>query len=77
MARLVVTGSVTGLGRDAAANLLDDGHEVVIQARSRDRLSAAQDLVDRGAVSVIGDLSNPTETRRVAEQVNKLPRSTR
>jgi NAD(P)-dependent dehydrogenase (short-subunit alcohol dehydrogenase family) len=33
MARIVITGSAEGLGRAAAQNLLDDGHEVVYPGR--------------------------------------------
>jgi len=76
MARIFVTGSADGLGRAAARSLLDDGHEVVVHARSVARLGAVRDLVDRGAASVVGDLADPEETRAVAEQVNRLGRMT-
>ncbi|MDT7580219.1 MAG: hypothetical protein QOK35_1483 [Pseudonocardiales bacterium] len=74
MARIVITGSADGLGRAAAQSLLDDGHEVVVHARSDARLAAVRDLVDRGAASVVGDLADLDETRGVAEQVNRLGR---
>ena len=38
MARVFITGSADGLGRAAAQTLLNDGHEVVVHARNRDRL---------------------------------------
>jgi NAD(P)-dependent dehydrogenase (short-subunit alcohol dehydrogenase family) len=72
MARIVVTGSADGLGRAAAQNLLDDGHEVVVHVRSKARLAAVRDLIDRGASFVVGDLADLDETRGVAEQVNRL-----
>jgi NAD(P)-dependent dehydrogenase (short-subunit alcohol dehydrogenase family) len=62
MARVFVTGSAGGLGLAAAADLLDQGHEVVIHARSRSRLTAAGNLVARGAAAVVGDLSSVEET---------------
>ena len=34
MARIFITGSADGLGRAAAATLLDAGHELVVHARS-------------------------------------------
>jgi NAD(P)-dependent dehydrogenase (short-subunit alcohol dehydrogenase family) len=74
MARVLVTGSADGLGRAAAQNLLDDGHQVVVHARSDARLAAVSDLVDRGAASVVGDLADADDTRGVAEQVNRLGR---
>jgi NAD(P)-dependent dehydrogenase (short-subunit alcohol dehydrogenase family) len=71
-ARVLVTGSADGLGRAAAHTLLERGHEVVVHARNRDRLTAVHDLLDRGAAAVVGDLSDPEETREVAGQVNRL-----
>src|SRR3954453_18556479 len=74
LARIFITGSVDGLGRAAAQALLDDGHEVVVHARNRDRLTAVRDLVERGAATVVGDLSDEGGTRDVADQVNDLGR---
>jgi NAD(P)-dependent dehydrogenase (short-subunit alcohol dehydrogenase family) len=71
-ARVLVTGSADGLGRAAAQTLLEQGHEVVVHARNRDRLTAVRDLLDRGAAAVVGDLSDLQETRGVAGQVNRL-----
>jgi NAD(P)-dependent dehydrogenase (short-subunit alcohol dehydrogenase family) len=73
-ARVFITGSADGLGRAAAQTLLEQGHEVVVHARNRDRLTAMRDLVERGAVVVVGDLSDPEETRDVAGQVNRVGR---
>ena len=39
MARVFITGSTDGLGRAAAQSLMDQGHEVVLHARSEERLS--------------------------------------
>jgi NAD(P)-dependent dehydrogenase (short-subunit alcohol dehydrogenase family) len=72
MARVFITGSAGGLGLAAAADLLDQGHEVVIHARSRSRLTDAGNLMARGAAAVVGDLSSVEETRDVSGQVNKL-----
>jgi NAD(P)-dependent dehydrogenase (short-subunit alcohol dehydrogenase family) len=74
MARMLITGSADGLGRLAAQTLLDDGHEVVLHARNRDRLTAVRDLVDRGATAVLGDLSDLEQTRGIARDVNRLGR---
>jgi NAD(P)-dependent dehydrogenase (short-subunit alcohol dehydrogenase family) len=74
MARVLITGSTDGLGRAAAQSLLDDGHAVVLHARSSDRAAALSDLVPRAAGMVIGDLSSAAETRSVAEQVNAIGR---
>jgi len=58
----------------AAQTLLADGHDVVVHARNADRLKAMRDLRDRGAAAVVGDLSDPDETRRLADDVNGLGR---
>ena len=60
--------SRTGGRADAART----GARVVVHARNRDRLTAVRDLLDRGAMAVVGDLSNLEETRGVAGQVNRL-----
>jgi NAD(P)-dependent dehydrogenase (short-subunit alcohol dehydrogenase family) len=72
MARVLITGSADGLGRLSAETLLDDGHEVILHARSAERLAAVQHLLDRGAPGVTGDLADLDRTRSVAEQVNRL-----
>jgi len=66
--RVLVTGSADGLGRLAAAALLDAGHDVVVHVRSRGRLGAVADLRERGASVVVGDLSDLDQTRDLAEQ---------
>ena len=71
MARIFITGSTDGLGLATAQSLLSDGHKVIVHARSARRLSAVRALVDRGAVGVVGDLSDPAQTRDVADQVNR------
>jgi NAD(P)-dependent dehydrogenase (short-subunit alcohol dehydrogenase family) len=74
MARVFITGSTDGLGLAAARTLLDEGHEVVLHARSRTRAAALSDLAPRAAGMAIGDLSSAAETRAVADQVNALGR---
>lgn len=74
MARIFITGSTDGLGRAAAQSLIDDGHDVVLHARSRERASALADVASRAAGVVIGDLRSAAETRSIAEQVNAIGR---
>jgi len=74
MARIFITGSTDGLGRAAAGALLDEGHQVVLHARSRERAAALDDLVLRSAGVVVGDLASAVETRRVADEVNAIGR---
>src|SRR3954462_2884651 len=74
MSRIFITGSTDGLGRAAARALIDDGHQVVLHARSEERTSAFADLAPRSAAVVIGDLASGVETRRLADQVNAIGR---
>ena len=74
MRRIFITGSTDGLGRDAALTLIDEGHQVVLHARSKQRASALADLAPRAAGVVVGDLAVAAETRSIADQVNKLGR---
>jgi NAD(P)-dependent dehydrogenase (short-subunit alcohol dehydrogenase family) len=72
--RIFITGSVDGLGRAAALTLINEGHQVVLHARSKQRAAALADLEPRAAGVVVGDLALAADTRSVAEQVNKIGR---
>lgn len=72
MTRILVTGSTTGVGRATAASLLEDGHDVVVHARTQQRLAAVEDLLDAGAASVVGDLGDPEQVRGIAGQAQQI-----
>lgn len=74
MAAIFITGSTDGLGRAAAQSLLDQGHRVVLHARSADRAAALRELTSRAAGLVLGDLRGAAETRSIADQVNAIGR---
>ena len=74
MRRIFITGSTDGLGRAAAITLMNEGHQVVLHARSNERASALDDIVDRAVGLVIGDLSSASETKSIAAQVSTLGR---
>jgi NAD(P)-dependent dehydrogenase (short-subunit alcohol dehydrogenase family) len=74
MARIFITGSTDGLGRAAARGLMEEGHLVLLHARSQERASAVADLASRSLGVVVGDLSSAAETRSVADQVNAIGR---
>jgi NAD(P)-dependent dehydrogenase (short-subunit alcohol dehydrogenase family) len=74
VAIIFITGSTDGLGRAAALSLLDDGHQVVLHARSADRAASIGELTSRAAGIVVGDLRSAAETRSVADQVNAIGR---
>jgi len=70
MSRIFISGSTDGLGFLTANSLLDQGHEIIVHSRNFERLKAIQPLLDKGAMSVIGDLSILAQQFSVAEQVN-------
>src|SRR6202020_106773 len=72
MARVFITGSSDGLGRMAAQLLIEQGHKVVLHARSQQRGEEALSAVAGAETVVVGDLTSIKQTRNVAEQVNKL-----
>ena len=70
MSRVFVTGSADGLGRLSASQLVHEGHEVVLHARSDARGREALDAVPGAAGVVTADLSSVAQTRGLAEQAN-------
>jgi NAD(P)-dependent dehydrogenase (short-subunit alcohol dehydrogenase family) len=70
MARVFITGSADGLGQMAAQQLVGEGHEVVLHARSAERGRDALEAVRGAAGVVIGDLSTIAACLSVVEQVN-------
>lgn len=74
MARVFITGSADGLGRAAARALLNNGHTVLLHARSAERARDLADLASRAAGVVVGDLSSAAGVRGLAGQVNDAGR---
>jgi NAD(P)-dependent dehydrogenase (short-subunit alcohol dehydrogenase family) len=72
MARVFITGSSDGLGQMAARLLIEQGHSVVLHARSEQRGDQALAAVPGAQSVVIGDLASIAQTRHVVEQVNRL-----
>jgi NAD(P)-dependent dehydrogenase (short-subunit alcohol dehydrogenase family) len=72
MARVFITGSSDGLGRMAAQLLIEQGHAAVLHARNEQRGKEALAAVPGAEGVVIGDLSSIAQTRKVAEQINRL-----
>lgn len=68
MARIFVTGSTDGIGRETARQLLAAGHEVVAHARSQDRARQVRSVLPGLTDVLVGDLSSLAQTRALAEQ---------
>jgi NAD(P)-dependent dehydrogenase (short-subunit alcohol dehydrogenase family) len=65
MARVFVTGSADGLGKMAAELLIEQGHTVVLHARSAVRADETRKKVSGAEEIVIGDLSSVAQTKSV------------
>lgn len=74
MAKVFITGSADGLGRMAASLLVDEGHEVTLHARNKQRGKDAMAEVPGAKNVLIADLSSIDETRDLAGQINQLGR---
>jgi NAD(P)-dependent dehydrogenase (short-subunit alcohol dehydrogenase family) len=74
MSRIFITGSTDGLGLLAARRLLDQGHDVVLHARTPQRAADVKARVPQAGNVVVGDLSTFAATTDVAAQVNELGR---
>lgn len=74
MAIIFITGSTDGLGRAAAQSLVDQGHSVVLHARSAGRAKEIGEFASRCAGIVVGNLASAADTRSTADQVNAIGR---
>jgi NAD(P)-dependent dehydrogenase (short-subunit alcohol dehydrogenase family) len=74
MSRIFITGSTDGLGLLAARRLLDEGHDVVLHARTPQRAADLRARVPQSSDVVVGDLSTFAAITDVAAQVNDLGR---
>jgi NAD(P)-dependent dehydrogenase (short-subunit alcohol dehydrogenase family) len=72
MARIFITGSADGLGRLAAKSLLENGHDVVMHARNKDRGRETIARTPQAEKILIADLSSLKETIQLAHDINSL-----
>jgi NAD(P)-dependent dehydrogenase (short-subunit alcohol dehydrogenase family) len=74
MARILITGSSTGLGLMAGQLLIEQGHRVVLHGRNHERASAAMASAPGAEAAIVGDLSTLKELKSLADQANRLGR---
>jgi NAD(P)-dependent dehydrogenase (short-subunit alcohol dehydrogenase family) len=74
MARVFVTGSADGLGLMVARLLVEQGHSVVLHARSDARAADAQAALPQAEAVLIGDVSTLAAMRAVSGQADDTGR---
>lgn len=67
MSSIFITGSSDGLGLMAARSLVADGHSVTLHARNAARADETREAVPQAHGIVVGDVSQISEMRSVAE----------
>jgi NAD(P)-dependent dehydrogenase (short-subunit alcohol dehydrogenase family) len=72
--RVFITGSADGLGAMAANLLVQDGHAVMLHARSEDRAAAAMRAVPGAQDVLVADVTTLDGSFRLAELANRTGR---
>src|ERR1700760_4079146 len=72
MARVFITGSSDGLGLMVGRFLADQGHRVILHARSDARAADAKKALPKADAGGVGDLASLAATKDLAAQVNAL-----
>lgn len=70
MTRVFITGSSDGLGLMVGRLLVEQGHTVVLHARSEARAEDARAALPQAEAVLVGDLSTLAAMRDVADQAN-------
>jgi short-subunit dehydrogenase len=69
--RLFITGGSRGLGREMALAIADVGADCILVGRNEESLNrTANDIraFGREAITIIGDMGNPTDCERVCNE---------
>jgi NAD(P)-dependent dehydrogenase (short-subunit alcohol dehydrogenase family) len=72
--KIFITGSSEGLGMMAGRLLTEEGHVVVLHARSEARAERARAALPGAAAVLVGDVSTLAAMRDVADQANRWGR---
>lgn len=72
MSYAVITGASAGIGREFARLLANEGYDLVLLARRRDRLEALRDELPCDVRVLEADLSDPATPQRVLEATRGL-----
>ena len=74
MARVFISGSADGLGFLAGERLANEGHDVVLHARSEARAAQVKKRLPKASAVLVGDVATLAAMTSVAEQANALGR---
>jgi NAD(P)-dependent dehydrogenase (short-subunit alcohol dehydrogenase family) len=74
MANVFISGSSDGLGLMAGRLLAEQGHRVVLHARTQARTAAIRSALPQAETVLVGDVSTLAVMREVAERANELGR---
>lgn len=72
MAKILITGSSSGLGAMAARELIGRGREVTLHARDDKKKAVALAANPQAHHVIIGDLAKPEEVLSLAQQANEI-----
>ncbi|WP_193045457.1 SDR family NAD(P)-dependent oxidoreductase [Mycolicibacterium baixiangningiae] len=70
----MVTGSTSGIGRETALRLSDDGYSIVVCGRDRDRAAETRKLIESAggrAVDLVADLNDPAAAHDLVAETRK------
>lgn len=68
---ILITGATDGIGLETARQFASYGHKLLLHGRSAAKLEAAQAELDTETTGYLADLSQPAETRRLAEEIGR------
>lgn len=71
MSKIFITGSTDGLGFLAAQHLLEEGHEVHLHARNKQRADDVKQKLGRETPLLIADLSKVNQIEKLASELNQ------
>lgn len=73
MTTICLTGSTDGIGHVAARTLLQQGHRVLVHARSQERGQPVVDALEGDVDLVVGDLASLEQVRALGERLRAEP----
>lgn len=72
MTKIFISGSTDGLGFLTAKKLLEDGNDVILHARNKQRANDVLTKLPNANQVVIGDLGDRKQVEDIAKQVNQI-----